>query len=200
MQELPGELDDARQELTESGFCVSSVVCIATETEMPVKFALEMEAEGSTLVMNVLLSDTLDFFRFELVEDGEVSNALEFQIPENSEDSLVLRFSVEEYGAETAGLGFALNKADKTFVLSAAADNEAHSLSGFYSLSDTLFSATVDKLDGAEFGGTITLNLRADDTIALPSFTEVSTMTEEEFTTLVQTVSAIVESLTGTSE
>lgn len=195
VQELPAELEQARQELTESGFSVSSVVCLTTDTQMPVKFALEMEGGDSTLVMNILLSDTLDYFRFELAEDGEVSNALVFQIPENSENALALRFSVEEYGDETAAMSFELNKAGKAFLLSVSADDEVHSLSGFYSLSDTLFSVTLDKMDGEGFGGTVTLNLRSDDTIALPGFTEISTMSEEEFTTLVQTVAAVAESL-----
>ena len=53
----------------------------------------------------------------------------------------------------------------------------------------------MDKLDGQEFGGTITLNLRSDDAIALPSFTEVTKMSEEEFTALVQTATQAAESL-----
>lgn len=200
VEELPGELDTTRQELAASGFQVSSVICVSTETQMPVKFALEMEAEGSNLAINLLLSDELDFFRFEVLEDGVASAALVFQIPENSENVLVLQLSVEEHNEETAVMRFELNRAGKTFLASFAADDETASLSGFYTISDNLFSVTVDKLDGQDFGGTITLNLRADDTISLPSFTEVSTMTEEEFTTLVQTVSAIVESFTGTAE
>ena len=195
VEELPGELEQARQELTESGFRVTSVVCLTTETQMPVKLALEMEAEGSTLVVNLLMNDTLDYFAFQLAEDGQVTQALEFRIAENSESALVLRFSVQEYGEETAALDFELNKAGKAFQLSATTDGETTSLSGFYSISDTLFSVTVDKIDGQEFGGTITLNLRSDDTIALPSFTEVSTMSEEEFTALVETVTAAAESL-----
>ena len=137
---------------------------------------------------------------FEVLEDGVASAALVFQIPENSENVLVLQLSVEEHNEETAVMRFELNRAGKTFLASFTADDETASLSGFYTISDNLFSVTVDKLDGQDFGGTITLNLRADDTISLPSFTEVSTMTEEEFTTLVQTVSAIVESFTGTAE
>lgn len=195
VQELPAELEQARQELVESGFSVTSVVCVTADTQMPVKFALEMTAEGSKLDVNLLMSDTLDFFRFELVEDGEVTQALEFQIPENSENALVLHFSVQENGTETAALGFELNKAGHAFLLSATADGETHSMSGIYTLSDTLFSATLDKMDGQEFGGTITLNLRSDDAVALPGFTEIATMSEEEFTALVQTATQAAESL-----
>ena len=195
VQELPSELDTARQELIDAGFSVSSVVCVTPDTQMPVKLALEMTAEGSTLVVNILLNDTLDFFRFELVEDMVVANALEFRITETPEDALELRLSVQEGGNEIAAMSFNLNLAGKAFLLSATADGETHSLSGFYSISENQFSITVDRMDGAEFGGTVTLNLRSDDSITLPSFTEVSTMTEEEFTALVQTVSTVAESL-----
>ena len=68
-------------------------------------------------------------------------------------------------------------------------------MSGIYTLSDTLFSATLDKMDGQEFGGTITLNLRSDDAVALPGFTEIATMSEEEFTALVQAATQAAESL-----
>ena len=195
VQEFPAELEQARQKLVESGFSATSYACITADTQMPVKFALEVTSEGSTMALNLLASDTLDYFAFQLVKNGQVTAALEFHVQENSENALVLRFSVQEDGTETAALGFEQNKAGHAFLLSATADGETHSLSGFYTISEGLFSLTVDKLDGQDFGGTITLNLRSNDTIALPAFTEVSTMSEEEFTALVETVTAVAESL-----
>lgn len=199
VQEFPAELEQARQKLVESGFSATSYACITADTQMPVKFALEVTSEGSTVALNLLASDTLDYFAFQLVENGQVTAALEFHVQENSENALVLRFSVQEEGTETAALGFELNKAGHAFLLSATADGETHSLSGFYTISEGLFSLTVDKLDGQDFGSTITLNLRSNDTIALPAFTEVSTMSEEEFTALVETVTAVAESLSEMS-
>lgn len=199
VQEFPAELEQARQKLVESGFSATSYACITADTQMPVKFALEVTSEGSTMALNLLASDTLDYFAFQLVENGQVTAALEFHVQENSENALVLRFSVQEEGTETAALGFELDKAGHAFLLSATADGETHSLSGFYTISEGLFSLTVDKLDGQDFGGTITLNLRSNDTIALPAFTEVSTMSEEEFTALVETVTAVAESLSKMS-
>lgn len=195
ISELPQQLEEARAELAEAGFSVSSVVCLTPDTQMPVKFAMEIQADGENIAINLLMSEGMDFFRFELVEDGQVDSALQFEIQENSDSAFVCEFAVIEGDTEDASLRFELNKAGKAFLLSATQGGETHSMSGFYTLSDTLFSVTVDKLDGQEFGGTITLNLRSDDAIALPSFTEVTKMSEEEFTALVQTAMEAAESL-----
>ena len=195
VEDVPSQIEEAKQELLSAGFSVSSVVCLTPDTQMPVKFAMEIQADGENIAINLLMSEEMDFFRFELVEDGQVSSALQFVIQENSDSAFVCEFAVIEGDTEDASLRFELNKAGKAFLLSATQGGETHSMSGFYTLSDTLFSVTVDKLDGQEFGGTITLNLRSDDAIALPSFTEVTKMSEEEFTALVQTAMEAAESL-----
>lgn len=195
VEDVPSQIEEAKQELLSAGFSVSSVVCLTPDTQMPVKFAMEIQADGENIAINLLMSEEMDFFRFELVEDGQVSSALQFEIQENSDSAFVCEFAVIEGDTEDASLRFELNKAGKAFLVSITADGETHSISGFYTLSDTLFSLTVDKLDGQEFGGTITLNLRSDDAIALPSFTEVTKMSEEEFTALVQTAMEAAESL-----
>lgn len=195
VEDVPSQIEEAKQELVSAGFSVSSVVCLTPDTQVPVKFAMEIQADGENIAINLLMSEEMDFFRFELVEDGQVSSALQFVIQENSDSAFVCEFAVIEGDTEDASLRFELNKAGKAFLLSITVDGETNSMSGFYTLSDTLFSVTVDKLDGQEFGGTITLNLRSDDAIALPSFTEVTKMSEEEFTTLVQTAMQAAESL-----
>lgn len=195
VEDVPSQIEEAKQELLSAGFSVSSVVCLTPDTQMPVKFAMEIQADGENIAINLLMSEGMDFFRFELVEDGQVDSALQFEIQENSDSAFVCEFAVIEGDTEDASLRFELNKAGKAFLLSATQGGETHSMSGFYTLSDTLFSVTVDKLDGQEFGGTITLNLRSDDAIALPSFTEVTKMSEEEFTALVQTATQAAESL-----
>ena len=50
-------------------------------------------------------------------------------------------------------------------------------------------------MDGQEFGATVALNLRSDDTITLPAFTEITAMTEEEFTALVEQISQTIEGI-----
>lgn len=195
VSELPQQLPEAKEELAAEQFLVTSSVCISSATQMPVKFSLELQDADENVVISLLMSEGLDFFRLEVTEGSQTVSALQFEIQENSDSAFVCEFAVIEGDTEDASLRFELNKAGKAFLVSITADGETHSISGFYTLSDTLFSLTVDKLDGQEFGGTITLNLRSDDAIALPSFTEVTKMSEEEFTALVQTAMEAAESL-----
>ena len=162
---------------------------------MPVQFSMEITAEGETAIINLLMAETLDFFRLEVTDGSQVVAAFQFEITKNDDAALTWKFSVIEGTQETASLSFELNKTGKAFLVGISADGETHTVSGFYNITDTLFSFTVDKLDGAEFGGTITLNLRADDSIAMPAFTELTKLSEEEFTVVVQNAMAGVEFL-----
>lgn len=193
LTELPGELENARAELAEENFTVSCVICLTPETQMPVKAALEFKDNAESIAINLLAKESYDFFRLEVVEDGSVEAAMEFEIEENTVNTLAFKFSVME-GMDEASLRFQLNKAGKAFLLTATADGESHSLSGFYNITDTLFTVTVDKLDGQDIGS-ITLNLRSDDSILLPSFTEVTQLSEGDFTELVETITQTAEAL-----
>ena len=196
LQELPGELENARQELVDAGFSVSCIACINPDTQMPVKLGLEVAYDGFTAI-NLLMNEELSFFRLEHRNANRVMEAGEFRILESSDKSLAFTLALFEGEDEFANVRFDLNKAGKAFLVSVTAEEETHTVSGFYSLSDTLFSVTVDKLDGQDMGASVTMNLRSDDSIALPGFTEVLTMNEAEFTSLVQ---ALTETADGLSQ
>ena len=190
---LPQMLPEVKEELGD--FSVTAIVGVSPETQMPVQFSMEITAEGETAIINLLMAETLDFFRLEVTDGSQVVAAFQFEITKNDDAALTWKFSVIEGTQETASLSFELNKTGKAFLVGISADGETHTISGFYNITDTLFSFTVDKLDGAEFGGTITLNLRADDSIAMPAFTELTKLSEEEFTVVVQNAMAGVEFL-----
>lgn len=195
VSELPQQLPEAKEELAAEQFLVVSSICMSNATQMPVKLSLELQDSDEIVALNLLMSEELDFFRFELAEDGQVDSALEFEIQENTDSAFVCKFAVIEGGDEDASMTFELNKAGQAFLLSVYSEGDTTSMSGYYSITDTLFSLTIDKLDGQKFGGTITLNLRSDDTIAMPSFTELTALSEDEFTAVVQNVMANVEAL-----
>lgn len=191
--ELPQELAQAKEEL--QNFSVISTICMSSATENPVKFSLEIQDGAEQAAISLLLSEALDFFRLECTEDSSVIAAFQLEIPENNEDAFAFKFSIED-DQEAAELNFNLNKTDKTFALELFDGVTSSSLSGYYTVADTLFSLTVDKVDGQEFGGTLTLNLRSDDeAIAMPDFTELTQMSEEEFAALVQVVMENVQNL-----
>lgn len=191
---LPQELEQSREEL--QGFSGVVTFCLSSATEAPVKFSLEIQDDYEQVAVNLLLSEGLDFFRLESVEDGVLTASLQLDILANSDNDFACKLSVTDEYQTDSSLSFNLNKAAKTFALGALADGTSASLSGTYEITDTLFSLTVDKVDGQEFGGTLTLNLRSDDaSLAMPDFTELTRMSEEEFTALVQVVMENVQSL-----
>lgn len=191
---LPQELEQSREEL--QGFSGVVTFCLSSATEAPVKFSLEIQDDYEQVAINLLLSEGLDFFRLECTEDGVLVASLQLDILANSDNDFACKLSVTDEYQEYSSLSFNLNKAAKTFALGALADGASASLSGTYEITDTLFSLTVDKVDGQEFGGTLTLNLRSDDaSLAMPDFTELTRMSEEEFTALVQVVMENVQSL-----
>lgn len=194
LSELPQELEQSREEL--QGFSGVVTFCLSSATEAPVKFSLEIQDDYEQVAVNLLLSEGLDFFRLECTEDGVLTASLQLDILANSDNDFACKLSVTDEYQEYSSLSFNLNKAAKTFALGALADGTSASLSGTYEITDTLFSLTVDKVDGQEFGGTLTLNLRSDDaSLAMPDFTELTRMSEEEFTALVQVVMENVQSL-----
>lgn len=194
LSELPQELEQSREEL--QGFSGVVTFCLSSATDAPVKFSLELQNGDEQVAVNLLLSEALDFFRLESVEDGVLTASLQLDILANSDNDFACKLSITDEYQEYSSLSFNLNKAAKTFALGALADGTSASLSGTYEITDTLFSLTVDKVDGQEFGGTLTLNLRSDDaSLAMPDFTELTRMSEEEFTALVQVVMENVQSL-----
>ena len=183
VSQLPGMLPEMAQELDAAGFSARLILCISNDTPFPVKFGMELQADGETVELNLLISEEMDFYRFELKEDGAVTTYMQ----------LAFKFTVQNEYEEPVSLDFNLNKAGKAFLVTVTADGETNSLSGYYSSSDTLFSITVDKVDGQSLGGTLSLILRNDDSISMPTFSEITTMTEEEFTALVDQVTAAIE-------
>lgn len=193
VSELPQMLPEVKEELGD--FYVTAIVGVSPETQMPVQFSMEIHADSDTAIISLLMTEAMDFFRLEVTDGTQVVAAFQFEITQNSDTALAWKFSVIQGTQETANLSFELNKTGKAFLVGITADGDTHTVSGYYDITDTLFSLTVDKLDGAEFGGTIALNLRADDSIAMPDFTEVTKLSEEEFSVVVQNAMAGVEFL-----
>ena len=193
VSELPQMLPEVKEELGD--FYVTAIVGVSPETQMPVQFSMEIHADGDTAIISLLMTEAMDFFRLEVTDGTQVVAAFQLEITQNSDTALAWKFSVLEGTQETANLSFELNKTGKAFLVSISAEGTTTTASGFYNITDTLFSLTVDKLDGQAFGGTITLNLRSDDSIAMPAFTELTKLSEEEFSAVVQNAMAGVEFL-----
>ena len=210
VQMILENLDDVKQSLTdalnEAAVSVAFTVCLAGEEQLPVELTAEITSGEQTVSGTFTMSPAIDFIRLEAVDsDGSVT-AVQFDITENSDAAL--GFHVGSYNGETElfSLNYRQDKAEQTFEVTLAEagyDVEAEtfsgtvstSVSGYYAVTDTLLALTIDKVDGQEFGGTLTLNIRTDDTVTLPSFTELTKLKEAEFADVIQALSDGFDSL-----
>lgn len=204
-------LDDVKQSLTdalnEAAVSSAFTVCLAGEAQLPVELTGEITSGEQTVSGTFTMSPAIDFIRLEAVDsDGSVT-AVQFDITENSDAALGFHVGSYEGETELLSLNYRQDKAEQTFEVALAQaagyDEETEtfsgtvstSVSGYYAVTDTLLALTVDKVDGQEFGGTLTLNIRTDDTVTLPNFTELTKLKEAEFADVIQALSDGFDSL-----
>lgn len=186
-------LDEVRQtvrdDLTNSAPSVTVTGCSA-ESGAIVKLALDITISSESISATLLKSEAADFYRLEMVDADSTVTALQFELTESSDAALGFHFGSYEGDTETGGVIFRLDKTAQTFettVISTFTSGETgeittytNSVSGYYALTDTLFALTFDKVDGQELGFTVTLNVRSDDTVTMPTFAELTKLSEEE--------------------
>jgi len=211
VQMILENLDDVKQSLTdalnEAAVSVAFTVCLAGEEQLPVELTAEITSGEQTVSGTFTMSPAIDFIRLEAVDSDGSATAVQFDITENSDAAL--GFHVGSYKSETElfSLNYRQDKAEQTFEVTLAQaagyDEETEtfsgtvstSVSGYYAVTDTLLALTIDKVDGQEFGGTLTLNIRTDDTVTLPDFTELTKLKEAEFADVIQALSDGFDSL-----
>lgn len=179
-------LEELRAELFEEPVSITGAVSLSNATQNPVKFSLALKDDVTDLVFNVLIGEALDFFRLEMLEDGQMGETIQFEMKEDDASRMTFKLSILDAEVEQSSLALALDNANQTFLVTMLSEGETSSVSGFFTKEENLFSLTVDQLDEQAFGGTVTLNLRSDDTLSLPTFSDIITMSEAEFAALVE--------------
>lgn len=163
----------------------------------PVELGFQMTLDGETVEAKLQMSESLDYLRLELNAGGETA-ALVFAVTENSEDALAFRFSVLS-GEDEDAVVYTQDKKAQTFDVSmvetVSGQTTTTTVSGHYVVEENLLSLVVDTLDGQDMGGSVTLNLRVNDTLTVPSFTEITKLTEEELMNVFQSFAPGVEAI-----
>lgn len=163
----------------------------------PVELGFQMTLDGETVEAKLQMSESLDYLRLELNAGGETA-ALVFAVTENSEDALAFRFSVLS-GEDEDAVVYTQDKKAQTFDVSmvetVSGQTTTTTVSGHYVVEENLLSLVVDTLDGQDMGGSVTLNLRTNDTLTVPSFTEITELTEEELMNVLQSFAPGVEAI-----
>ena len=163
----------------------------------PVELGFQMTLDGETVEVKLQMSESQDYFRLDLNAGGETA-ALAFAVTENSEDALAFRFSVFS-GEDEDAVVYTQDKKTQTFDVSmvetVSGQTTTTTVSGHYVVEENLLSLVVDTLDGQDMGGSVTLNLRVNDTLTVPSFTEITKLTEEELMNVFQSFAPGVEAI-----
>ena len=163
----------------------------------PVELGFQMTLDGETVETKLQMSESQDYFRLDLNAGGETA-ALVFAVTENSEDALALRFSVLS-GEDEDAVVYTQDKKAQTFDVSmvetVSGQTTTTTVSGHYVVEENLLSLVVDTLDGQDMGGSVTLNLRVNDTLTVPSFTEITKLTEEELMNVFQSFAPGVDAI-----
>lgn len=163
----------------------------------PVELGFQMTLDGETVEAKLQMSESLDYLRLELNAGSETA-ALVFAVTENSEDALAFRFSVLS-GEDEDAVVYTQDKKMQTFDVSmvetVSGQTTTTTVSGHYVVEENLLSLVVDTLDGQDMGGSVTLNLRVNDTLTVPSFTEITELTEEELMNVLQSFAPGVEAI-----
>lgn len=163
----------------------------------PVELGFQMTLDGETVEAKLQMSESQDYFRLDLNAGGETA-ALVFAVTENSEDALAFRFSVLS-GEDEDAVVYTQDKKAQTFDVSmvetVSGQTTTTTVSGHYVVEENLLSLVVDTLDGQDMGGSVTLNLRVNDTLTVPSFTEITKLTEEELMNVIQSFAPGVDAI-----
>ena len=163
----------------------------------PVELGFQMTLDGETVEAKLQMSESQDYFRLDLNAGGETA-ALVFAVTETSEDALAFRFSVLS-GEDEDAVVYTQDKKTQTFDVSmvetVSGQTTTTTVSGHYVVEENLLSLVVDTLDGQDMGGSVTLNLRTNDTLTVPSFTEITKLTEEELMNVLQSFAPGVEAI-----
>lgn len=158
---------------------------------------VKLSMDGEPVEVKLQMSESLDYLRLDLNAGGETA-ALVFAVTENSEDALAFRFSVLS-GEDEDAVVYTQDKKAQTFDVSmvetVSGQTTTTTVSGHYVVEENLFSLVVDTLDGQDMGGSVTLNLRTNDTLTVPSFTEITKLTEEELMNVFQSFAPGVEAI-----
>lgn len=162
-----------------------------------VEAGVKLSMDGEPVEVKLQMSESLDYLCLDLNAGGETA-ALVFAVTENSEDALAFRFSVLS-GEDEDAVVYTQDKKAQTFDVSmvetVSGQTTTTTVSGHYVVEENLLSLVVDTLDGQDMGGSVTLNLRTNDTLTVPSFTEITKLTEEELMNVFQSFAPGVEAI-----
>lgn len=202
--EMWENMDAYTQEIVAS--IQEAAVCLSGKMYMkgvsPVAVALVVTVQDDPLSIQLTLGE-------EPLKSGEVSLVvtagdvemlrMAYEVVENTEETYAARFSFSEGDTDVLQFALAWDKIASAYVISTAVDGVPMSLSGTVTQEEDAIIVTLDAVNGVDMGE-ISLTLREEETVEIPAFTEILTLTEEQAGTFVEGIMAIYDILYGAEE
>ena len=168
----------------------------------PVAVALEVTVQDDPLSILLTLGE-------EPLKSGEVSLVvtagdvemlrMAYEVVENTEETYAARFTFSEGETDVLQFALAWDKIASAYVISTAVDGVPMSLAGTVTQEEDAIIVTLDTINGVDMGD-ISLTLREEDTVEIPAFTEILTLTEEQAAVFMEGIEAIADILYGAEE
>ena len=183
-----------------------AAVCLSGKMYMkgaaPVAVALVVTVQDDPLSIQLTLGE-------EPLKSGEVSLVvtagdvemirMAYEVVENTEETYAARFSFSEGETDVLQFALAWDKIASAYVISTAVDGVPMSLAGTVTQEEDAIIVTLDTINGVDMGE-ISLTLREEDTVEIPAFTEILTLTEEQAAVFMEGIEAIGDILYGAEE
>lgn len=183
-----------------------AAVCLSGKMYMkgaaPVAVALVVTVQDDPLSIQLTLGE-------EPLKSGEVSLVvtagdvemirMAYEVVENTEETYAARFSFSEGETDVLQFALAWDKIASAYVISTAVDGVPMSLAGTVTQEEDAIIVTLDTINGVDMGE-ISLTLREGDTVEIPAFTEILTLTEEQAAVFMEGIEAIADILYGAEE
>ena len=204
-EEMAAEMWENMDEFTQETVASIQEAAVGLSGKMYMKgaasvaVALEVTVQDDPLSIQLTLGE-------EPLKSGEVSLVvtagdvemirMAYEVVENTEETYAARFSFSEGETDVLQFALAWDKIASAYVISTAVDGVPMSLAGTVTQEEDAIIVTLDTINGVDMGE-ISLTLREGDTVEIPAFTEILTLTEEQAGTFVEGIMAIYDILYG---
>lgn len=224
-EQLPSLREEALEAFQSSDYKLEISVNTSKRTGSPIRLQAILSVDDSSLGIRCTLSE--DFgptgnLLVELVEDGETTIALILQLVENgfgasigmddgtgyaimgkimqdTEETFSAGLSLVESGVNTNTivLMFNLDRVNDRVTFTLNDNGSESSITCLVTEVDDDVVIVLENVNGEPLEENVRMVLHGTDTVTAPDFTEILTMSEEEFAALVQTVMETVNSIAG---
>lgn len=176
--------DQAAELYVQMNLSVVLDMAMDQETEQPVAMGMTVSMEDNEVSVRATMLGNGALVQVNV--NGESIGA-QFTLDEMTDTGFTASIRLTQNEQEAAVLQFTLNMEESTFLASASVGAETHSVGGsILSGDDGSVIIRLDTVDGEPAPFSAAIVLRQDDTVEVPAYRDVLTMTEDEVSQLMQ--------------